>query len=157
MSQPGFFRRRIVDPILALLKQGITPEKIALSIAWGVALGSVPVLGTGTITCTIAALAFGLNLPAIQLANWLAYPIQLVMLLPFYRMGEILFRAEHVPLTPTQLVTMFKNDFWGSINALWDTTWHGVVVWAIAAALFIPLCYFILTPALRKLPFKSHA
>lgn len=157
MNQPGFFRRRMVDPILALLKQGITPEKIASSIAWGVALSSMPVLGTGTITCTIAALTMRLNLPAIQLANWLAYPIQLALLLPFFRMGELLFRAEHVPLTPSQLIGMFKVDFWGSLRALGDTVWHGVTAWALVAAVFIPLCYFMLTPVLRKIPFKSRA
>ena len=31
----GFFYRRLVRPILDLLKQGVTPEKLALSLALG--------------------------------------------------------------------------------------------------------------------------
>ena len=66
----GFFHRRVVAPIVALLTQGITPEKIALSLAFGIVLGIFPVLGSTTVLCAAAALVFGLNLPAIQLVNW---------------------------------------------------------------------------------------
>jgi uncharacterized protein (DUF2062 family) len=54
----GFFHRRIVAPILALLTQGITPEKIALSLALGIVLGVFPVLGSTTVLCAAAALLF---------------------------------------------------------------------------------------------------
>lgn len=38
-------RRQIVTPVVALLRQGATPEKLALSLALGIALGVFPVLG----------------------------------------------------------------------------------------------------------------
>ncbi|MEQ1352439.1 MAG: hypothetical protein ABLT11_00385 [Candidatus Acidiferrum sp.] len=41
----GFFHRKIVRPVVDLLRQGITPEKIALSIACGLILGIFPALG----------------------------------------------------------------------------------------------------------------
>ncbi len=66
----GFFHRRVVAPIVALLTQEITPEKLALSLAFGIVLGIFPVLGSTTVLCAAAALVFGLNLPAIQLVNW---------------------------------------------------------------------------------------
>ena len=37
-----WLRRRIVNPILDLLRQGITPEKVALSIALGLTLAAPP-------------------------------------------------------------------------------------------------------------------
>jgi hypothetical protein len=45
----GPFYRRVVDPILGLMTQGITPEKIALSLAFGIVLGVFPMLGSTTI------------------------------------------------------------------------------------------------------------
>ena len=39
-----FLRRKVIQPIIDLLKQGITPERIALTIALGVILGVTPVL-----------------------------------------------------------------------------------------------------------------
>ncbi len=80
----GWLRRKIVNPILDLLRQGITPEKIALSIALGLTLGVAPVLGSTSILCLLAAFVLGLNLPAIQLVNYLVYPLQLALLAPFF-------------------------------------------------------------------------
>ena len=72
-----------------LIRQGITPEKIAMSIALGVVLGTVPILGITTVLCAAAAVAFRLNVAAVQLANWLACPLQIVLLIPFFVMGGI--------------------------------------------------------------------
>ena len=41
-EKESFFRRRIARPIVELLHQGVTPEKMALSLALGVALGVFP-------------------------------------------------------------------------------------------------------------------
>ena len=45
VTEPGFFQARVVAPILAQLKQGITPEKIALTLALvGMGLDFAPAL-----------------------------------------------------------------------------------------------------------------
>ena len=62
----SFSYRRLVRPILRLLRQGVTPEKIALSLALGAVLGVFPVLGSTTALCTLAAITLRLNLPAIS-------------------------------------------------------------------------------------------
>ena len=105
-----FFHCRVVAPIVALLTQGITPEKIALSLAFGIVLGIFPVLGSTTVLCAAAALVFQLNLPAIQLVNYLIYPVQLFLLVPFIRMGEKLFRVAPLPLSLAQILTMVRTD-----------------------------------------------
>ena len=51
----SFWRRRVVEPIAGQLKQGITPEKIALTIALGMALGIFPILGSTMLLCALAA------------------------------------------------------------------------------------------------------
>ncbi len=155
MNFRGFWKRRIIDPILSLLKQGITPQKIALSIAFGVSLGVIPILGSTTILCALAAIAFRLNLPAIQLVNYLVYPLQIILLIPLYRAGEFLFNAEHLPISATQVLNLIKEDVWGTIRFLWETTWHAVVVWAILAPFAIAILYYALYPAIRRLPFGS--
>ena len=84
----AWFYRTLVLPIVDLLRQGITPEKIALSIALGAVLGIFPVLGSTTILCVAAAYVLRLNLPAIQLVNFLIYPLQLILFLPFLQAGS---------------------------------------------------------------------
>ena len=157
MNFRDLWKRRIVDPIFSLLKRGITPKQIALSIAFGVTLGIIPVLGSTTILCALAAFAFRLNLPAIQLINYLVYPLQILLLIPQYRAGEFLFNTEHLPLSLTQVTKLMKEDLWGTILFLWDTTWHAVLVWIILAPFAIAIIYYSLYPAIRRLPFNSAA
>jgi uncharacterized protein (DUF2062 family) len=145
-----FFERRFVRPILELLRQGATPEKLALSVALGAAIGVFPALGTTTAICGLLALALGLNLPAIQLANYAVYPAQIALLLPFFRAGEKLFGAEHVPLSVEQVRAMVDADLWTALRLLWTTVWHAMVAWSLVAPLFAVALYAALRPALRR-------
>jgi uncharacterized protein (DUF2062 family) len=145
-----FFHRRPVRPILDLLRQGVTPEKIALSIALGVALGVFPVLGSTTALCALAALVLRLNLPAIQVVNYFVYPLQIALLIPFFRMGEWLFRSPHLPLSVSQIYAMIHANMWDAIRSLWTTAWHAVIVWCLLAPVFVAIVYAVLAPVLRR-------
>jgi uncharacterized protein (DUF2062 family) len=146
----GFFRRRLVRPVIELLRQGVTPEKIALSIAFGVALGVIPVLGSTTALCAIAALAFRLNLPAIRVVNYFVYPLQIALLIPFFRLGEKLFGAPHLPLSVSQIYAMIHASMTGAIRTLWTTTWHAIIVWCLLAPVAGLVLYLSLAPLLRR-------
>jgi uncharacterized protein (DUF2062 family) len=145
----GFFYRRLARPILELLRQGITPEKIALSVALGAALGVFPAIGFSTTLCAIAALVLRLNLPAIQIANYFVYPLQIALLLPFFRLGEKLFHAPHLPISVEQIHAMIRADLWQAIRLLWTTTWHAIAVWCLVAPVFVAVLYTILAQALH--------
>jgi uncharacterized protein (DUF2062 family) len=141
---------KLTRHILELLKQGITPHKIALATALGALLGIAPILGTTIVSCTVAALALRLNLVLIQIVNNLVYPLQLLLLIPFVQAGQWLFRQPPLPLSVGQIVAMVKADFWGSIVALWGYTWHGAVAWLLFSAVAGPVIYFlVLVPARR--------
>ena len=64
-----WLRRKILDPLLALLRQGISPRRLALCVAIGIVVGNVPILGVSTLLCGALALLFRLNLPAMQLVQ----------------------------------------------------------------------------------------
>ena len=147
----GFFRRRIVIPILDLLRQGITPEKIALSIALGIALGVTPVLGSTSILCFLAAVVFRLNVPAIQLVNYFVYPLQVALLIPFIRMGEWIFAARPASISVAQILNLIRTDAWSAIATLWTATMHALVAWLAVGSLAALVIYLLLAPALRKL------
>ncbi len=146
----GFLHRRLVVPIAALLTQGITPEKIALSLAFGIGLGIFPVLGSTTVLCAAAAWIFQLNLPAIQLVNYLIYPMQLFLLVPFIRMGEKLFRVEPMQLSLAQIMAMVRSDPSHAISTLWLVELHAISAWLLIGSPAIFLIYFLLSRALRQ-------
>jgi uncharacterized protein (DUF2062 family) len=149
-KKEGFLRRRIARPILELLRQGVTPEKMALSLALGMAIGVFPVLGTTTALCALVAFIWRLNLPAIQIVNYFVYPVQLALLIPFFRAGEILFGTPHLPLSASQVVAMVRVSVWGSIRFLWTTTWHAMIAWCLAAPVFVGIAYLLLVPIFKR-------
>lgn len=151
----SFFYRKFALPIIDLLRQGITPEKIALSLAFGIGLGVFPVLGSTTILCALAAVLFRLNLPAIQLVNYFVYPLQLALLIPFMRFGEKLFRAPHVSLSLAIIFASIKRSAWQTTKTYWTSGWHAMVAWCLIGPLAIWVMYIMLAPALRRLALVS--
>jgi uncharacterized protein (DUF2062 family) len=69
------------------LRQGISPRRLALTLVLGFVMGCIPVVGLPTALCAVIALAFRLNQPAIQAANYVAMPFQVALILPFVRLG----------------------------------------------------------------------
>ena len=151
----GFIHRRFVAPIVALLTHGITPEKIALSLAFGIVLGIFPVLGSTTVLCAVAALIFQLNLPAIQLVNYLIYPLQLFLLVPFIRMGEKLFRAAPLQFSLAQILAMVRADLPHAISTLWLAEVHAMSAWLLIGSPALFLIYFLLSRTLRRVAASS--
>jgi len=142
--------RKIVWPILELLRQGITPEKIALSIALGAAIGVFPVLGSTTFLCAAAALILRLNLPAIQLVNYLMYPLQLILFLPFLDAGSRIMRTAPIALSMKQVFGMIESNPLGLIRILWSATVGAMTIWVILSPLVIGIIYIVLAPLLRR-------
>jgi uncharacterized protein (DUF2062 family) len=150
----GFFRNKIIEPILRLLRQGISPEKIALGMAVGLVIGIFPVIGATTLLCTAAALILRLNLPAIQVLNYLAYPLQILLLIPFFQFGAWLFGVEPLPLSGSQLIAMFEADFWGTIAELWDITLRAIAAWSLICLPLVAGLYLLLRPLLQWIKSK---
>jgi len=150
--------RTFRDAIVAQLRQGITPEKIALTLALGGMLGIFPILGTSTVLCAVAAIWLRLNQPIIQLVNYLMYPAQLLLLLPFYRAGETLFGQPHVPIfSIVELIDRFRA---GPLQFVVDygmVALYGVTVWCLIAPLAIALAYYTLRPLLSRLAGQVRA
>jgi uncharacterized protein (DUF2062 family) len=144
-------KTKILNVIKALFKEGMSLKKISLSIALGAVLGIFPVLGATTLLCTVAAFVLRLNLPSIQVVNYLVYPLQLVLLAPFYAAGSWLFNDGSLHMIEGNIIDLLKNDFWASIVSLWDLTLYAVVVWLIISPFVVLLLYGLLMPLVRSL------
>jgi uncharacterized protein (DUF2062 family) len=140
-----------MQPLLGLLRQGVTPQRIAVSLALGLVLGVFPALGTTTILCVFVALLFRLNVPAIQLTNIAAYPLQVLLLIPFVKLGETLFRVPPGSLSLGQIVAMIEANAWNAIQILWVATMHAIVAWLAVGVPAGVVLYFVFAAMLRRL------
>jgi len=153
-----FWQRRVVAPIVAQLKQGITPQKIALTLALGGVIGIFPILGATTFLCAVVGVWLRLNQPVIQLVNYLVYPLQIALLIPFYRAGEHLFGAEPVPIVNVpELMQRFADGPWQFILDYGRVGLYGITVWLLVAPPLAALGYALLKPLLLRLRSSAAA
>jgi uncharacterized protein (DUF2062 family) len=142
--------RRIFEPLLSLLKQGISPERLALCVAIGVVIGNIPILGISTILCTAIALAFRLNLPAMQIVQAAMAPTQILLIIPFVRLGEWLLRVPPQPVSIKEGLALMAQGVGHAIVALWDAIMHAGFAWILVAPCAVFLLYRILTPVFER-------
>lgn len=136
----SYFRRKIIQPLLDLLKQGVTPEKLSLSIALGVTLGIIPLLSIITIVCAFLAIHFRLNAAIMILFSNLVYPIQIALYVPFIRLGEYTFDIPSIPFSINAVLASIRHDWVEAINRFGLANLLGLFSWAIVA---IPLGFGI--------------
>jgi uncharacterized protein (DUF2062 family) len=147
----SFWQRRVVSLLISQLKQGITPQKLALTIALGITLGIFPIMGTTTALCAIAGIWLKLNQPVIQFVNYVFYPVQVSLIVVFVRLGEWMTRAERAPFSIPELIRKFKASPKQFMQEFGMTGVHGIVGWLAVAPVLILLIYFSVLPSLRKL------
>ena len=145
---PGY---RWLKLFIQLLRQGVSPEKIALTIALGIILGVTPVLGSTLLLCTLAAIVLRLNLPAIQLVNGAVYPLQFILLIPFYRLGAWMFGADASTISLQGVVALIRAGVGHAVRTLWVVTMHALVAWLALGAVASAILYAVLLPLLRQL------
>lgn len=150
-SRPGFFQRRAVAPLAAFLKQGTTPEKLALCVAIGMVLGVFPVLGLTTLLCALVALVLRLNQPAIQLVNYLMYPVQLALIVPLLKAGDSVFSGRGASLLDAAiLMTAVRNDPVHAVALFWNSTLFAILIWIILAPFVAAPAYLISLSVFRR-------
>ena len=117
-------------------------------------MGLLPILGLTTLLCTILAIVFRLNMPAVQVANYSMYPLQIMLMLPFARLGEKVFHAQAIPFSPLKLSSMLQQDMFRTLHDLGNAALHALAGWALVAPILMLCVYSVAHPLLRALAKK---
>jgi uncharacterized protein (DUF2062 family) len=147
----SLWRRRVLEVIVAQLSQGITPQKIALTLVVGLMLGLFPILGTTTALCLLAGIFLKLNQPMIQLVNWLAAPLQLPAIYGLVRAGEWLTRSPPLSFSISDLLQQFRASPLRFLQQFGMTGARGILAWLLLAPALASLLYLAILPALCRL------
>ena len=152
----SFWRRRVHVPIIALFTQGITPDRIALTLGVGCVCSLFPFLGFTSLLNLVAGVWLRLNQPLLQTFNQLLGPVQLVLILPYVRLGEWLWWAQDDRFTITEMLRVFREASLGQF--LQQFGWAGVhafTAWALTSPLLLAAVCLGTRPALRRLASKA--
>jgi uncharacterized protein (DUF2062 family) len=132
------------------LRQGTSPRRLALTLALGFAIGCLPVVGIPTALCALLAVALRLNLPAIQVANYAVMPLQLLLIVPFVRLGGWLFSTG--PRNTADAVAVMHQSPLNLLSQLGSFAGHALLAWLVIAGPAVLLMTLMLTVVLRRVP-----
>lgn len=143
-------RQKVEQKLAGWLRQGISPRRLALTLALGFTIGCVPVVGIPTLLCAAIALALGLNLPAIQVANYAAMPFQLALIAPFLRLGACFSAFGMRPVAGTGMFLHLPAlQMAGRLGGM---AGQAILGWVLVAAPAAVLLTAALTVVLRRIP-----
>lgn len=127
-----------------LLNAGMnSPKSMALSLTVGVCLALFPVIGMTFLLGLMVAIVFRLNHLVVQSLNFLLAPVQLLLIYPFIKAGNLIFAGSRV----------FKDIFtysgdWTFLKLL-EMVAGGVIVWFALSLVTMPVLYFFLFRLLK--------
>ncbi len=147
----AWLARKVRDPLIAELRQGVTPEALATAVATGAALGLLPFLGATTAACALAGRLARLNHLALQLTNYLLAPAQVLLIVPFVRLGEWVVGAEPVAIDLPTIVRVFTETPGLFFARFGLAGLHAALGWALVAPPAAWLLRRLLLPTFRRL------
>jgi uncharacterized protein (DUF2062 family) len=145
-------QRRVVEPVKQQLFQGVTPAKLALSLALGVVVSVMPILGITTLVALALSFAFRLNHVAMVAANYAAYPLQIILFIPFFKLGAWITSGRPVPFTLEQIRAELGAGVWPTIVRYADANARALGAWLLVAPLATWLLAFVFRKMLERLP-----
>jgi uncharacterized protein (DUF2062 family) len=123
----------MIFPLLGFLKQGMTAEKIALTLTLGLCIGIMPLMGFITIILALLAMIFRLNMVAIQAVHYAISFVQIVLFIPFLKLGQFIFGLPELPFNIDNVLKMLKSSFFDTFLSIWQVNLMGLVVWLVIA------------------------
>ena len=153
------FQNSMKEKAALWLRQGMSPSRLALTLALGFAIGCVPIVGIPTLLCAVLALALRLNLPAIQAANYAVMPLQIALMIPFARLGGWLFPfGQRQALTTANLFRLSApNTSATLVSQIGSLAGQAMLAWLVVAIPAVLLMTLTLAVVLRRIPALAAA
>jgi uncharacterized protein (DUF2062 family) len=145
-----WFRRNVLRPLLRVLRGGVTPRRLAWSLALGMVVGINPSVGLTTLFVVLVAWAFGLSKLASLIGTHVVVPLHLLLFIPFIEIGVHLFHTRRLPMDRKQLEHLSHHPL-RLFHEIWQWEWHALIVWGVVAGIAMPLLAVYLRRALVML------
>lgn len=143
--------RNLGQKLKGLLKQGLTPNELALSISIAMLIGVFPIYGTTTFILAFLALRLSLNLPIMIAVSYVLTPAQILLIIPFARVGEFLFGFETLGMDMESLQNAYADGILEVFSKYSGRLVLAVGGWMIVTIPIAVLFYVILFQIFRAI------
>lgn len=137
--------------ITTLFKQGLSPKELSQSVLLSAFISVIPIIGISTfiITTIGVALRKKLNLPVMLALNYLLWPVQILLIIPFIRAGKFIFSIHSKEHTIEAIVDSFQISFFKTLSNLSFELLCGLGAWLIIAVPITVGIYFLILIVLK--------
>ena len=135
--------RALKTKTIALFKQGLTPIELTQSILVAALFSIIPILGVTTILLTAFSLKRKLNLPIMIAISYLAWPLQILMIIPFINIGEYFFSIPQSHHSVEEIIASFQESFFGTLSQISFELLCGFGGWLLTAVPFFIVIYLV--------------
>jgi len=151
----GFWQRRLLDPLLGFLAQGVTPSQLSRAISLAVLCGLFPFLGATTLLTLGVGLALRLNQPVMQTINYLLSGVQLLMIPVYVQLGAMILGATADDFSVgLMLETLREGSLMDFLRQFGMAGWYGFIAWLITAPLVVAVAFITVSPLINRLAAK---
>ena len=84
------------------------------------------------------------------------FPLELLLVIPFIRLGSRVFHTAAMPLSPHLFFQAARTAPLALTRQLWLWEWHALILWAGISVVSAPLIALALTPLLKRLSARIH-
>jgi uncharacterized protein (DUF2062 family) len=144
------------NKIIALFKQGLTPKELTQSIIISLMMSLIPILGISTFVLTTLSLRSKLNLPIMIALSYLMWPIQILLIIPFIRVGEFVFSVHTKNHSLEEIITSFQTSFFKTLSHLSFELLCGFGGWLFTAVPIALGTYFVSIAVLKTVIKKNN-
>jgi len=141
---------RAVWQFYQLLRQGTSAHELSLTIVLGFTLGTIPVFGFITALCVAIALWLKLNVPLAVGVLYMVMPLQILLFIPFIRLGEFLFSIPQLPLAPDTIIAQVQTQPWLFMLQIGNSVLGALGAWALASLLGGVAMYYLSYYLIRR-------
>ena len=144
------FVNKVLIPFRLVPADGLTPEKIAFSIAVGIISGIFPVFGATTILSLLLTLIFRQNLIVVQSVQWLMGFLQIFLIIPFIQFGAFLLNRQILHINIQQIRLAFQPGIVAGLKTIGVLHLYGILTWIIIAIPVGLVSYLVFLTIFKK-------
>lgn len=143
--------RNLGQKFTNLLKQGLSPKELALSISVAALIGVFPIYGTTTFILAFLALKMRLNMPIMLALSYILTPVQILLIIPFARFGEFFLGIETLGMDLETLQNAYAEGFLVVISKYSGRLLLATVSWILVAVPVAVFLYILLFQIFRAI------
>ncbi|MFW5886538.1 MAG: DUF2062 domain-containing protein [Bacteroidota bacterium] len=133
-----------------LITQSTHPRQISLAIALSFVFGIMPFFGLITILLTILAILLNLNQVIVHVTHNVVFPLQLILLVPFYKAGQWLYGDLLFPGSISLFIETVINDPIKILSDFGIAASMALLIWALISMPVFIIIYYLLLHYLTK-------